>query len=261
MARVTGPFKITGTIDDMNFYQDGDKNIARKAGGGFNGKAIKTKDSMVRVRVNASEFGHCASVKSTFMRALHPYLFRVKGRKVHSAMTSMFVQIKSFDPVSKRGERRVAPGLTTTDGRNFLLTYSYPERFTIDQALGNRFTVDPVTQSCSCNDFDVSGISFPEFATHVGLLYGVVVMDFDAIKAQSFLAEEYFIPKKDANHSIVLNPVTPPSPFTASLVTEDEASGDGVHIAVMGVRFYQEVNGVMTKLEAKRGVGVLGVMG
>lgn len=259
MARITGPFKITGTIGGMNFYQDGDKNIGRMAGGGFNGEAFKTKDSMERVRENASEFGHCAAVKSTFMRALHPYLSKLKGRKLHSAMTSMFVQIKNFDPVSARGVRRVAPGLTTTDGRNLLLTYSYPERFTVDYTLGNRFSVDMVTHTCSCTDFDVSGIAFPEFATHVGLLYGVVVMDFDTIEAHTFLAEEYYVSKNDANHSIVLNPVTPPSPFTASLVTEDEA-GDGVRIAVMGVRFYQEVNGVMTKLEAKRGVGVLGVV-
>jgi len=248
MAKVTGPFKITGTIGGINFYKDGKDNIARTAGGGFTSEAVKTKESMERVRENASEFGHCAAVKSRFMRALHPYLFRVKGRKLHSAMSSLFVQIKNFDPVSRRGERMVGPGLTTTDGRNLLLTYSYPERFTIDYALGNRFVVDPVTQSCSCSDFDVSGIAFPEFATHVGLLYGVVVMDFDAIQAHTFLADEYYVSKKDANHSIVLNPVTSPS-------------GEGVQIAVMGVRFYQEVNGVMTKLEAKRGVAVLGVIG
>jgi hypothetical protein len=246
MARVTGPFKITGTIDGINFYQDGGVNYARKAGGGFDGDAIKNKDSMIRVRENASEFGHSAAVKSTFMRVLHPYLSKLKGRKLHSGMTSLFVQIKNFDPVSERGVRRVAQGLTTTDGRNLLLTYSYPERFTVDQVLGNRFDVDMTTHSCSCSDFDVSGISFPEFATHVGLLYGVVVMDFEAIEAQAFLAEEYFIAKNDSNHSIVLNPV-------------NEPAGTGVRIAVMGVRFYQEVNGVMTKLEAKRGVGVVGV--
>lgn len=248
MARVTGPFKITGTIDGINFYQDGGENYARKAGGGFDGDAIKTKDSMVRVRENASEFGHCASVKSVFMRALHPYLSKLKGRKLHSGMTSLFVQIKNFDPVSERGVRRVAHGLTTTDGRNLLLTYSYPERFTVDQVLGNRFQVDMATHNCSCPDFDVSGIAFPEYATHVGLLYGVVVMDFEGIQAKTFLAEEYYIAKNDVNHPISLNPVNAPS-------------GTGVRIAVMGVRFYQEVNGVMTRLEAKRGVAVLSSYG
>ena len=246
MARVTGPFKITGTIGGMNFYQDGGENYVRNAGGGFDGDAIKTKDSMVRVRENYAEFGHCASVKSAFMRALHPYLSKLKGRKLHSTMTSMFVNIKNFDPVSKRGERRVSQGLSTTDGRNLLLTYSYPERFTVDQVLGNRFVFEPGTHGCSCPDFDVSAIHFPEYATHVGLLYGVVVMDFEGIQAKAFLAEEYTIAKTDTNHSIGLNPV-------------DEPTGTGVRIAVMGVRFYQEVNGVMTKLEAKRGVAVLGV--
>ena len=246
MARVTGPFKITGTIDGMTFYQDGGENYVKKAGGGFDGKAIKTKDSMVRVRENYTEFGHCASIKSVFMGALRPYLSKLKGRKLHSGMTSLFVQIKNFDPVSKRGERRVSLGLTTTDGHNLLLTYSYPERFTVDQVLGNRFQVDMTTLNCSCLDFDVSGIAFPEYATHVGLLYGVVVMDFEGIQAKAFLADEYYIAKNDVNHSITLNPVNAPS-------------GTGVRIAVMGVRFYQEVNGVKTKLEAKRGVAVLGV--
>ncbi|NCT16716.1 MAG: hypothetical protein AUK33_00465 [Flavobacteriaceae bacterium CG2_30_34_30] len=246
MARVVGPFKITGTISGMNFYQDGGENYVRNAGGGFDGNAIKTKDSMVRVRENASEFGHCASVKSTFMHALHPYLSKLKGRKLHSEMTSLFVQIKNFDPVSKRGKRRVSQALTTTEGHNLLLTYSYPEHFTVDRVLGNRFIVDPINHSWSCTDFNVSGIDFPEFSTHVGLLYGIVVMDFEAIQAKVFLAEDYYIAKKDVNHYITLKPLTVPS-------------GTGVRIAVMGVRFYQEVNGVMTKLEAKRGFAVVGV--
>lgn len=246
MAKITGPFKITGTIAGTNYYLDSGENYAREAGGGFNGKAIKTKDSMVRVRENASEFGHCATVKSVFMRALHPYLSKLKGRKLHSGMTSLFVRIKNFDSVSARGERRVSKGLSTTEGRNLLLTYSYPERFTVDYALGNRFSVDMVTHTCICDDFDVSGIAFPEFATHVGLLYGVLVMDFETIQAKTFLAEEYYIAKNDFNHSIALNPV-------------NEPIGSGVRIAVLGVCFYQEVNGVLTKLEAKRGVAVVGL--
>lgn len=60
------------------------------------------------------------------------------------------------------------------------------------------------------------------------------------------MAADYYIAKNDVNHSISLNPVAAPA-------------GAGVRIAVMGVRFYQEVNGVMTQLEAKRGVAVLGV--
>lgn len=246
MARLTGPLKITGTIGDINFYVDEGKNLARKSGGGFDGKAIKTKESMVRVRENASEFGHCASVKSVFMRALHPYLNKLKGRQLHSGMTSLFVQIKNFDPVSERGVRRVSQGLSTTDGRNLLLTYSYPERFTIDQALGNRFVYEPGTHTCSCDAFDVSRVAFPEYATHVGLLYGVVVMDFEAVVAKAFLAEEYYISKNDLNHTVDLNLI-------------DAPTGDGERIAVLGVRFYQEVNGVLTKLEVKRGVAVLGV--
>lgn len=50
MAKVTGPFVIEGTLGGTNYYVDEGENRARKSGGGFNGKTIKTKDSMVRVR-------------------------------------------------------------------------------------------------------------------------------------------------------------------------------------------------------------------
>ena len=72
MARQKGLFKVTGTLGNVNFYVVNGVGYARKAGGGFNGKAIKTKASMRRVRENASEFGHCSSVKKAFRIALLP---------------------------------------------------------------------------------------------------------------------------------------------------------------------------------------------
>lgn len=246
MAKIKSPFKIVGTIDNINFYVDEGKNVARTAGGGFDGEAIRTKPSMVRVRENGSEFGHCASVKSTFLRALRPFILKMRGRRLHSGMTSMFVQIKNYDPVSKRGERKVGLGLTTLDGFNLLMTYSHPERYSIEQVLGNRFVMDWNDSSCHCANFQTNGIQFPEYATHVGLLFGVVVMDFDAISTNTFLAEEFVLSKTAANQAISLPPTEP-------------ITGSGRRIGVMGVRYYQEVNGILTKLETKRGFGVVGV--
>lgn len=246
MAKIKSPIVIVGTIGGINFYVDEGENIAREAGGGFNGDAIRNKPSMARVRENGSEFGHCASVKSTFIRALRPFVLKMRGRRLHSSLTSLFVQIKNNDPVSKRGERKVGLGLTTVDGFTMLMTYSHPERYSIEQVLGNRFLMDWDAICCHCADFQINGIQFPEYATHVGLLFGVVVMDFDALSTTTFLAEEFVLSQTATNQSISLSPIEP-------------ITGNGRRIGIMGLRFYQEVNGILTRLETKRGFGVVGV--
>ena len=63
MASQKGIFPLEGTLGGVNFYYRKGKAVARKSGGGFNGMAIKTKDSMVRVRENGSEFGSVSKVK------------------------------------------------------------------------------------------------------------------------------------------------------------------------------------------------------
>ena len=70
MAKQKGIIPLVGTIGGVNFYYLNGQPIARRAGGGFNGKAIKTKASMHRVRENASEFGHCSKVNKVFRHAL-----------------------------------------------------------------------------------------------------------------------------------------------------------------------------------------------
>lgn len=77
VAKQTGIIPLVGALNGINFYYLNGKAIARKAGGGFNGKAIKTKVSMQRVRENASEFGLCSDVNKAFRTALMPFYKRL----------------------------------------------------------------------------------------------------------------------------------------------------------------------------------------
>lgn len=160
-------------------------------------------------------------------------------------MTSMFVQIKNRDAVSERGKRTVAEGLNSPEGLGLLEAYACPKGYPVDNTLGNRFSVDWGTSQLECPDFTTDSIIFLDEATHVGLLYGV--MDFEVPESKVFLAEDHFVSRTAGHEPVLLTPLTEPT-------------GNGKRIAVLGVRFYQEVNGVFHKLEAKRGVGVLGIV-
>ena len=74
MARQKGIIQLEGTLGDINFYFRKGKPVARKAGGGFNAKNIKTSATMVRVRENNTEFGNSSKVKKVFKLSLHPFL-------------------------------------------------------------------------------------------------------------------------------------------------------------------------------------------
>ncbi|WP_417371889.1 hypothetical protein [Gelidibacter japonicus] len=95
MARQRGLFTISGTIGDLNFFIMSRKGFVRRAGGEFNGEAIRTQDNMKLVRDNASEFGYCSTSRSRFRRALPPPFFGgLKGRQIHSRLMTLFTQLK-----------------------------------------------------------------------------------------------------------------------------------------------------------------------
>jgi hypothetical protein len=246
MARIRSLFIIKGTLGEFNFYVDDGINVARRAGGGFNRKDIKTKPEMVRVRENNGEFGHSSKVKSVFMRALRPYFVGIRGRGIHNEMVSMFTQVKNQDVISKRGERHVEAGLASTEGLGVLSSYAYPKAYSLYGVLGCAFTIDWTQLQCTFPDFNPEVTVFPKSATHVGLQFGVVFMDFVQLEGQLFAAEEYFIPREASPQSLTL---ALPSPV----------DGKGRRVAILGVRFYQEVNGGYHLLEAGRGTAVVGV--
>ena len=77
MAKQGGMFPLDGTLGGINFYKRKGKWVARRSGGGFNGKAIKTKDSMARVRENGSEFGITSRAKKLLRMATDLALFHI----------------------------------------------------------------------------------------------------------------------------------------------------------------------------------------
>ncbi len=246
MARIRSPFIITGTLGEINFYVYDGINVARRAGGGFNRKDIKTRPEMRGVREINGEFTHCSKVKSVFMRALRPYFVGIRGKRIHCEMVGMFTRVKKRDAVSGRGERTIEAGLASADGLRELSSYSYPKAYSLYGVLGCRFTVDLAQEHCTFPDLDPALTVFPEGATHLGLRFGIVCMDFVALKAHLFPAEEHFVPRGAG-----------PGPLTLALSSRVE--GTGRRIAFLGVRFYQEVNGAYHMLEEGRGAAVVGV--
>jgi hypothetical protein len=244
MARQKGLIKITGTLDDVNFYVSNGVAYARKAGGGFNGDAIKNNRSMQRVRENGSEFGHCSRVKKQFRLALLPFLKDLKGKALHSNMTQLFLAIKALDAVSERGQRNVAQGLQTAKGKRLLRQFEFTPQSSLLNALYSQTSFDWASQSLHISDFNPRDFKAPKAATHVGVTLGVLDFDFETLASSFKVSTAYFLPVGAGATSFDLQP--------NAVITPEY-----VGIAIFGVRYYEVIDTEVYGLDTCVGVRVL----
>jgi hypothetical protein len=243
MATQKGIISLTGTLGDFNFYYRKGKAVARKAGGGFNGKAIKTKPSMVRVRENNSEFGHCSRVKKEFRIALFPFLKYYKEGTLHGRMMQLFQGIKDCDNSSERGKRQVGKGIFTPEGSKLFKEFRFTPNCTIAVVVPMQASYDAVSCVYNVVDFDISKVRFPKSASYMELQLGVLGVDFEMGIYKMFMGSPLGFEKR----AIVTD-------FTLAPTVLPEA---GLHrFAFVGITFYQEINGVKYVLKEDANVGV-----
>ncbi|WP_179008118.1 hypothetical protein [Winogradskyella forsetii] len=244
MAEQKGIIPLVGTLGGINFYYLNGKPIARKAGGGFNGNAIKTKASMQRVRENASEFGHCSEVNKAFRLALRPFYKGYTFTHFHSRLMGLFTGLKDLDTAHKRGERRVAEGIAHDDGLKLLQHFNYTPACNVRKVLPFAFAIDSSNFELTISNFDITQVGFVEGATHIALTYGVLDFDFNSLDSQLHLAPTMVM---DASYAA----------SNVTLTLSSLPSGIGTRLCVFGLRFYQEVDGALYVLNAKDGVGIV----
>ena len=217
MARQKGLFKVTGTLGDVNFYVVKGIGYARKAGGGFNGKAIKTKASMQRVRENASEFGHCSRVKKVFRLALLPLFDPPKSSNLHRRMMGLFTQLKDLDLISERGQRRVAPGIATAKGKRLLHDFVFVPECPAPAFVLEHSHFDWNTQTLTINPMVLKPLKFPKVATHLKLTLGVLDFDFELLEYQLHSSPSLFLEKGSTTGLLKLLPDVIEAPTATGL--------------------------------------------
>ena len=239
MAKVKSLFELTGTLGELNFYTRKGVAVVRTAGGGFNGKAIRTQPSMVRVRENGNEFKGCMQTVRFFKQSLNPFLCTFKDGTLHQRLVSLFTKIKDLDAVAIRGERTVHGGMQTTAGRQLLETYLLTSGIRVDGLLHQRVVFDWAT-GFSVPDFDGGLVSFPVGASHLALKVGWLTFDFSNYVFSFNSSAEVAVSADD------IGTIAIPAPIL------DHANG--VHVGVVLARFVQEINGVFYPLKKEREV-------
>ncbi|EGV43605.1 hypothetical protein BZARG_2633 [Bizionia argentinensis JUB59] len=236
MARQTGIIKLKGTLDDISFYKTSDGHLARTKGG-IDASRIANDPAFQRTRENGSEFGRAGKAGKLIRNAIRVLLQNAKDKRVVSRLTKDLVAIVKTDAVNLRGERTVQDGnLDAFLGFEFNLNGKLAS--TLFSAYGVAF--DRVTGSA---DFTLAPfspmvrIAAPIGSTHFSIVMGAAELDF---------VNETFVFETDATGIL---PYTAPDTAPIALNATLTANSVLPVIEVVGVAFYQEVNGDMYPLK------------
>lgn len=247
MAKIKGIVSLKGTLGGLNYYKTKHGHIAREAGGGFNGEAIRTKASMQRVRENGSEFGHCSKINKVFRQAIGEFHEHYKFQGLHGHLMSLFTQLKDLDPISARGQRRVGLGAQTEAGKNILRQFNYTPHSQLERIFPFQPVIDATTYHIRFDHIDMGMVKLPPGATHLKLRYGVVDMDFNSMTYESYTGAPFLIDK-----NFVEGPL--------ELILDNVPAIAHMCLPILGMRLYQRVGGEMMafKNETLVGLKVLG---
>lgn len=236
MATQKGILKLEGTIGGITFYKSQDGYLAREKGG-VSAERIATDPNFQRTRENGSEFGAAGKAGKILRDSLRVILQNSSDNRMVSRLTKKMVEVLQADTTSVRGQRNVI------DGEAELLTGF---EFNINAKLGNTLyapytpTIDRVagTLTASIPSFvPADYVAAPGGTTHFKIVSSGVAIDFEN---ESF--------EMDSKASAVLA-WDGTATSTINLINAISANSTNPLFLVVGVEFYQEVNGVKYPLK------------
>lgn len=124
MAKVTAPFEIKGTIDDLNFYKASEQNLVR-----LKGKPGITKEQFANNPIfkpiieHGTEFGSCVRKARVFRLLAKQFYDKAKEVSFAGRVNQLLFEIMEEDTTNKKGERKLEIGLQIPELHEILVNF------------------------------------------------------------------------------------------------------------------------------------------
>jgi len=237
MPKQKGTHRLKGTMGNLTYYKDQD-GFKVKEKSEIEKSRIQTDPAFELTRQNGTEFGKAAKSGKLIRMAFRTLLLNTADNRVTSRMTQKARTVLGTDATSGRGARTVVKGdLELLEGFDFNIksplstclfaTYS----IAVDRAAG--------TVTVSIPSFvPVNKIVSPTGATHCRIVAGGAAIDFDNSTIDSDDKEVYAEIKLDgtATQAITLQHAV-------------KANTTLPIFAVLGIEFFQELNGTLYSMK------------
>ena len=236
MAKQKSILKLEGTIGGITFYKSQDGYLAREKGG-VSAERIASDPNFQRTRENGSEFGTAGKAGKLLRNSLRVLLQNSSDNRMVSRLTKHMVKVLQADSTSVRGKRNVIDGEAellesfefNINGKLGNTMYA-PYTSTIDRTAGTLIVSVPSFQPTNM-------IAAPGGTTHYKIVSSGVEVDFE---------NEVFV--SDTKESSVL---AWDAAATTLINLSNAVTANSTHplFLILGVEFYQEVNGDMYPLK------------
>lgn len=235
MAKSSGIVKFEGTVEDLTFYKRNGKLLVRKKGG-ISGERIRTEPNFVRTRENNSEFSHSCSSGKALRLALGTLVHKAKDGKLTNRLMQVMTRAKNMDTLSHRGKRKVGIGIMTPSGKQLLNGFDFNSNAPLQTVLFAPYEVETTNGEITISDLvPAEDLHFPEGATHVSFQNAVLDIDFLNEVSGLTMSPITNLPIDVASTTVTLTPDRMP------------AAG-GLQLFLIGISFFQEVNGIQYSL-------------
>ncbi|MBC7748862.1 MAG: hypothetical protein H7Z76_09870 [Methylotenera sp.] len=208
MAKVVAPFLIKGTIDDINFVVTADgKNYARARGKtGITSTEFKNNPIFDRIRNQAQEFGQCSKKSVLFRQLAVRFNKLAKDGSVAGRANKLLFEILQEDTTQPQGQRTLAEGLKTSDGKKFLLFFESNKLRPLDKVLKIKEHSAPENQTVTLTDLIVKEhLDWPEEATHVHFALATANWDYENDSFDTCYSDEIILDKESEKQTIILS--------------------------------------------------------
>ena len=236
MARQKGLIKLDGTIGGITFYKSKDGYLAREKGG-VSGDRIANDPNFQRTRENSEEFGRAGKAGRLLRTALRNVLKSSADGRMVGRLTAEMVKVIQADVTNTRGQRNVIDGEA-----ELLIGFD----FNIKGKLRNTLYA-PYTQNLS-RATGLLEVTIPAFvpANMIAAPNGATHFKIESAGAEVDFENEVFVTETSETSIIALDGTA-----TAPITLSNAVSPNSVHplFLVLGIEFFQEVNGEMYSLK------------
>jgi hypothetical protein len=236
MAQQKGILPVKGTIGNLNFYKSRDGYLVREKGG-VDAERIASDPAFQRTRENGAEFGKAGKAGKLLRNAIRALSQNAADSRMVSRLTKQMVQVIKADTVNPRGLRNVIDGEAellqdfefNINGK-LATTLFAPYTAAIDRVTGILTIEIPAF-------IPVNMVAAPGGATHFKINSAGAEIDFEG--------NQYVVAVESTTELPWDNVLT----NAVSLSANVTANSAHPLFLVLGIEFYQEVNGSMYPLK------------
>lgn len=236
MAEQKGIIPLKGTIGNINFYKSRDGYLAREKTS-ISAERIATDPAFARTRENGAEFGRAGKAGKVLRTALRSLLLNTADSRMLSRLNREMVKVIQADAVNPRGQRNVIDGeAALLEGFEFNVNSKLSTSlFASYIATMNRVTGE---LSISIPSFIPSNlVAAPSGATHFKIISAGTEIDFE---------NKNYVVETGSSGELVLD-----QNGTAVIDLQHQVTANSTKplFLVLGIEFYQSVNGNMYPLK------------